>query len=54
MDMTPTTSAPFSRASARSWMSITAKSVRPASSSLTASEEDEGWRTVSVTPSASS
>jgi hypothetical protein len=54
IDITPTMSLPFSRASARSWMSRTAKSVRPAVSSLAASLEDDGCCTSSVTPSASS
>jgi hypothetical protein len=52
--ITPTMSRPFSRASARSWMSRIANWVRPESSSLTLSVEDEGAATLSVTPSASS
>jgi hypothetical protein len=48
---TPTTSAPCSRASARSWMSSTARSARPAASNLSASAESAGVRTSSRTPS---
>jgi hypothetical protein len=52
--ITPTTSRPFSRAMARSWMSRIANWARPESSSLTLSVEDDGAWTRSVTPSASS